>query len=244
MLMTERDRMTTAVKVMTVADRLLAAFERPKVETEPDAPTVLPKIRVVATGKENIQHIYEALMTAAIHCDGKLFYFECACTSDSMAHAMMGCLVEPGVKVSWSVLWPELQKDWLAVGVPEYPVIKDAHLQVKDEFTGQAMKVRHFAAMERGQRLIIGDGGNTIWLKLRDAMSCPTLESWGDELMQVIWGHTQIRGYARDGEHVILKRALTYGIDADLHAFVLDENANELFDSLVSAFVKARKGLK
>ena len=65
----------------------------------------------------------------------------------------------------------------------------------------------------------------TLWRKLREKMSCPTLDSWGDALMKKIH---------RSG---MLLECEAFSVPEGLRAFVLAENAQEKFDLLITTHV-------
>ena len=65
----------------------------------------------------------------------------------------------------------------------------------------------------------------TLWRKLREKMSCPTLASWRAAVMGEIM---------RSG---MLLECEAFGVPEGLRAFVLAEDAQEMFDSIIAGHV-------
>ena len=65
----------------------------------------------------------------------------------------------------------------------------------------------------------------TLWRKVRERMSCPTLEEWGTALMPKVH---------RSG---MLLECEAFGAPKGLRAFVLSANAQALFDTLIVSYV-------
>jgi len=193
-------------------------------------------------------HRYEAPMTAAIIEGGRLWYMELACSSHSQAHAIMGALVEERAKAAWMVQWDDMPRDnwadknaWIKVEPPEDPRIADTKLAVPGATDGRG--IHHVAVLDKDADLIVAERGRDIWRKVRERMTCPTLEDWGEDLLAYILHADKLvkLGISNDGTP-IARKALTFGLDENFKAYVLDKNAQALFDGLVSWYVRNKTG--
>jgi len=67
----------------------------------------------------------------------------------------------------------------------------------------------------------------TLWRKLREKMTCPTLPEWGDALMPKV--------HKSD----MLLECEAFGVPEGLRAFVLSADTQGRFDSIISHHVSA-----
>jgi len=183
---------------------------------------VLPKLHCRVQRGDTIIADLIVTMPAAILADNKLFYFEIAATSDSTAHAIAGALSENRIDADWQLKGGPFSTDWKAIDVPAHMQIRDCRLEVP-HFRG---RLHHVAALDGSGELILADTDQTLWRKLRQRMTCPTLDKWCEALMPRIH---------RSG---MLIPATTYGMDESLTAYVLAPDAAEAFDHIIGDYVR------
>jgi hypothetical protein len=195
-------------------------------EEDGPRPWLHAKWKLRGEGKTDLMVELHALIVA----EGRLFYFEIAPSSDALAHAFMGLLVEGRIEAEWTYHEPsEGEPRNYAPGVslkgPERPVCQNTRIQVP----GEAHRyVHHVAALDCSGKLLVVQSMNDLWLRVRDELSCPTLAVWGEVLAPKL---------VKAG---VVVEAQSFGIGKDVSAYVLAEQDEEAFDGLVSAHVKAK----
>jgi hypothetical protein len=80
--------------------------------------------------------------------------------------------------------------------------------------------------LDRSGDLLLAPDDATLWRKLREKMTCPTLAEWNAALMKSVH---------RSG---MLLECESFGVLAGLRAFVLTPDAQSIFDSLISEHVR------
>jgi hypothetical protein len=111
--------------------------------------------------------------------------------------------------------------DYVEVTPPESPRVANVRLGVP----GWSRHVNHVAMLDRSGELILAPDDSTLWRKLREKMSCPTLETWGVALMKEI------------SQAGLLLQCEAFGVPTGLRAFVLPDNARQVFDDIVAGHV-------
>jgi hypothetical protein len=184
--------------------------------------TELPSLEAIVsnTKSETIAHV-EASVTALIVSPlRRILYLEAACTSDSGAHALMGAFTDPRGAMELRMILPG-KGNHLELMPPVAPAICNTRLAVH----GWSRHVQHVALLDRSGELMLAQDDQSMWRKLRERMTSPTLEQWGEELMPLLH---------RSG---LLQSCETMGI-AGLHSYVLAENAQKIFDAIVSTHIR------
>jgi hypothetical protein len=69
--------------------------------------------------------------------------------------------------------------DYVEIQPPESPRLANVRLAVP----GWSRQSHHVAMLDRSGDLMLAPDDATLWRKLREKMSCPTLEGWGDALI-------------------------------------------------------------
>lgn len=202
-----------------------AVVEASRIDVNDSA--TLPRLHCLVQRGDTIIADLIATMPAAILANDRLFYFEVAATSDSTAHAIAGALSENRVDAQWQIKGGPFSTDWKAVDVASHMLIRDCRLEVPN-YRG---RLHHVAALDTSGELILADTDQTLWRKLRQRMTCPTLAQWGGALMPRIH---------RSG---MLVRATCYGMDDSLTAYILAADAGAAFDRLISGHVRQIGGL-
>lgn len=194
--------------------------QRELLEMDPNA---LPQLvfQVKKRGEERTQA--ELPLAAMIAGAGKIWYMEGAATSNSVAHALMAALTD-AVDAEFQLIWGD-KFNYKLMKPPENPRINDCKLKVE----GWDRTIHHVAALDRSSELIISERGATLWRKIRELMTTPTLKEWGNDLTPLI---------LRSG---MLLEATTFGLP-HLNAYVLMPDAQDIFDELVGKYVREKGG--
>lgn len=204
-----------------------------KDEARENSPAVTPPmLGLTVPDSEGTPHFHEAGLVALIVDEGpRIRYAEFACSSDSQAHAFMGALADKRTDAKWKIKWDPMRKagdrpgEWISVEPPEDARLADTRIEVPH--CGKRKRyLHHVAIMDRSTNLVIATQGREIWDKLRIRMSCPTLDAWGRKLMPRI---------AKSG---MLAKTKMFGLPESLHAYVLGPDAEDLFDRIVSEWVR------
>lgn len=160
----------------------------------------------------------------------------------------MSALSEERAKAAWMIQWEDMPRDnwtdknaWIKVEPPEDPRIADTKLAVPGASDGRG--IHHVAVLDRDADLIVAERGRDIWRKVRERMTCPTLEEWGEDLLAcILHGDKLSKLGLSQADTPIARKALTFGMDENLKAYVLDKNAQTLFDALVCWYVRNKTG--
>jgi hypothetical protein len=194
-----------------------------------DAAT-LPCLEVVVsnTQRETIGHI-EAQLTALIVSPlNRVLYMEAVCSSDSGAHALMGAVTDARGSIEFRYRQPGRADTFVEILPPDSPLVSDARLTVP----GWSRQVHHVAMLDRSGDLILSQNDEALWRKLREKMTCPTLEEWGQAVMPEV---------CRSG---LLLECEAFGVPEEFHAFVLSPEAQAAFDNIIAAHVRRIGGLQ
>ncbi len=191
-------------------------------------PGEMPKIEVILTNKGDILANIETSVNALIVSpDRRILYLESVCSSDSTAHAIMGCIVDDFGAKEWRYYPPNTTKHHAIVQPPKNGTCNDT----VDRIPGFDRRVHHIAIVEKSGDLILAKDQDALWQRVRTNMSCPTLNEWRDGIMP----------------HVISTGVLIpcemFGIDKAYMAFVMADKASERFDAIVSKHVKQIGGI-
>ena len=151
----------------------------------------------------------------------RVLYLEAVCTSDAGAHALMGCFSDPRGAVELRFSVAGASGDFIEIQLPEAPRLANVRLAVP----GWARHVHHVAMLDRSGELMLAPDDPTLWRKLREKMTCPTLEGWGTRLMKAVRSSG------------LLLECEAFGVPDGLQAFVLSPAAQETFDSIIAAHV-------
>lgn len=205
----------------------------PKLNLSELEPGKLPRLDVMATKGNNqiAAHIEVKLVSLIVSPLNRILYMEAACTSASTAHSLMGCLTDsfPGT-ITWTYLKPDLRRydhgAATAVKPPELPHITDKRLELSGH-----NGIHHVAVLERAETLLFSDSDAVLWRKLRQRLTCPTLEGWGSGVMP------------RVHSSGLLLECEFFGLPEGLRPYVLAPDANDLFDKLVGEHVRSLGGL-
>ncbi len=186
-------------------------------------PTELPHLEVVVrnTKSEIIANVGAQIVALIVSPQNRVLYLEAVSTSDAGAHALMGSVSDPRGVVEFRFYRAGETGDYVEIQPPESPRLANVRLAVP----GWSRHVHHVAMLDRSGDLMLALDDATLWRKLREKMSCPTLGKWGTSLMEKIY---------RSG---ILLECESFGTPDGLRAFVLAANAQELFDSIITEHV-------
>lgn len=190
--------------------------------------TELPHLEVIVRNAKHdiVANVGAQLAALIVSPQNRVLYMECVCTSDAGAHAVMGSMSDPRGNVEMRFYRAGVTGDYVEIQPPESPRIANVRLAVP----GWGRSLNHVAMLDRSGELMLAPDDATLWRKLREKMRCPTLEEWGEELMKTIHSCGMLLGCE------------SFGIPAHLHAFVLAEDAQEIFDGVISEHV-GRNGI-
>jgi hypothetical protein len=185
----------------------------------------LPHLEVVVrNAKHDIIASVGAQICALIFSpQNRVLYLEATCTSDAGAHALMGSVSDARGAVEFRFYRAGEAGDYVDIQPPESPRLANARLAVP----GWSRHVHHVAMLDRSGELMLAPDDETLWRKLREKMSCPTLAAWGDALMPSIH---------RAG---VLLECEAFGTPLGMRAFVLAAKALEAFDAIIAGHVHA-----
>jgi len=186
-------------------------------------PTELPHLEVVVrnTKSEIIASVGAQILALIVSPQNRVLYLEAVCTSDAGAHAIMGSVSDPRGAVEFRFHRAGEVGDFVEILPPESPRLANVRLAV----LGWSRHVHHVAMLDRSGELLLAPDDETLWRKLREKMSCPTLECWGGAMMKEIH---------KSG---MLLECDAFGLPEGLRAFVLGENAQEEFDAIIAEHV-------
>ena len=185
---------------------------------------VLPRLEVkVSNGQgEVIGHVETQLTALIVSPLNHVLYLEAACTSDSGAHALMGAVSDPRGVAEFRFFQPGKGDEYTEIHPPDSAMVNDVRLAV----TGWSRHVHHVAMLDRSGELLLAPDDETLWRKLREKMSCPTLSEWGTAVMPDV------------KDSGLLLECETYGIPEGYKAFVLAPDAEPSFDDIIAAHVR------
>jgi hypothetical protein len=185
----------------------------------------LPHLEVIArnTKGEIIASVGAQLVALIVSPQNRVLYLEATSTSDAGAHALMGSVSDPRGAVEFRFHRAGEAGDYAEITPPESPRLANVRLAVP----GWSRHVHHVAMLDRSGELMLAPDDATLWQKLRERMSCPTLEKWGAAVMGEIM---------RSG---MLLECEAFGVPERLRAFVLASDAQALFDAIIARHVKS-----
>lgn len=112
----------------------------------------------------------------------RVLYLEAVCTSDAGAHAITGSVSDPRGAVEFRFFRAGAGGDDVEILPPESPRVANVRLAVN----GWSRHVHHVAMLDRSGELLLAPDDATLWRKLREKMSCPTLAEWGETVMKKV----------------------------------------------------------
>lgn len=200
------------------------------VETEPVPklglaeinPAELPNLEVVVRNAKHdiVANVGAQIVALIVSPQNRVLYGEFACTSDAGAHALMGSVSDPRGTVEFRFSRVG-DGDYVEIQPPESPRVANVRLGV----AGYSRHLHHVAMLDRSGALMLAPDDETLWRKLREKMTCPTLAEWGGTLMKKVH---------KSG---MLLECEAFGVPEGLRAFVLGENAQEEFDGIIAEHV-------
>lgn len=190
--------------------------------------SALPRLGMTVISKGSVKADLAADMSAGVLAEGKLYYFEIICTANSTAHAIAAAITDDKIDADFRIKGQPFTKEWEDIELPENMNIRDSRLMVEG---WQGRFLHHVAAYDRTGEILIVDSDETLWRKIRQKMSCPTLDHWKDDLIP------RIRTSG------MLIPATTFGVAENLSAFILEKEASKKFDNLISDFVRESGGI-
>jgi hypothetical protein len=187
------------------------------------SPTNLPHLEVVV---RNVKHDIIAIVGAQIvalivNPQNRVLYLEAVSTSDAGAHALMGSVSDHRGAVEFRFHRAGENGDFIEIQPPESPRLANVRMNV----AGWSRHIHHVAMLDRSGDLMLAPDDATLWRKLREKMTCPTLEQWGGALMKKIHASG------------MLLECESFGAPEGLRAFVLASNAQPAFDTLITEFM-------
>jgi hypothetical protein len=185
----------------------------------------LPHLEVIArnTKGEIIASVGAQLVALIVSPQNRVLYLEATSTSDAGAHALMGSVSDPRGAVEFRFHRAGEAGDYAEITPPESPRLANVRLAVP----GWSRHVHHVAMLDRSGELMLAPDDATLWRKLREKMSCPTLENWGGAVMKEVY---------RSG---MLLECEAFGVPEGLRAFVLASDAQASFDAIISGHVRS-----
>ena len=189
-------------------------------------PTELPHLEVVVrnTKSEIIANVGAQICALIVSPQNRVLYLEAVSTSDAGAHALMGSVSDPRGVVEFRFYRAGESGDYIEIQPPESPRLANIRLSVP----GWSRHVHHVAMLDRSGDLMLAPDDATLWRKLREKMSCPTLAEWGTDVMKKI------------SSAGMLLKCEAFGTPEDLRAFVLSADAQAIFDRLIRASTSFR----
>ncbi len=188
-------------------------------------PTELPHLEVVVrnTKSEIIANVGAQIVALIVSPQNRVLYLEAVCTSYAGAHALMGSVSDPRGAVEFRFYRMGESGDYIEIQPPESPRLANVRLAVP----GWSRHVHHVAMLDRSGDLMLAPDDATLWRKLREKLTCPTLEQWGGALMKKIHGTS------------MLLECESFGVSEGMKAYVLAENAQVTFDSIIAEHVRS-----
>lgn len=189
----------------------------------------LPRLEVVVTNTKGdvIAHVEAPLIALIVSPLNRVLYLEAACSSDSAAHALMGAVSDPRGTTSFRFYRSHEHMKDTELLPPQSASVCNVRLAVP----GWVRALNHVAMLDRSGELMLAPDDKTLWRKLREKMTCPTLEEWGKVLMPKIHASG------------LLMECEAFGVAEGLRANVLTKNAGEVFDSIIGEHVCALGGI-
>ena len=183
----------------------------------------LPALEAIVRNAKHdiVANVGAQIVALIVSPQNRILYSESICTSDAGAHALMGCFSDPRGAVELRFNRPGAG-DYIEIQPPEVPRLANVRLAVP----GWSRNLHHVAMLDRSGELMLAPDDATLWRKLQEKMSCPSLGEWGDVLMRTIY-HSGM-----------LLECDAFGAPEGLRAFVLASNAQETFDRIVSEHVR------
>lgn len=187
--------------------------------------TDLPALEVIVrnTKQEIVANVGCQIAALIVSPEHRVLYMEAACSSDAGAHAVMGAFSDRRGAVELCFYRAGTNGDYVELQPPASPRLANVRLAVN----GWSRHVHHVAMLDRSGELMLAPDDETLWRKLREKMTCPTLADWGTALMPEIH---------RSG---LLLECETFGVSKGLRAFVLAADAQTTFDSIISEHVRS-----
>ncbi|MEI6233997.1 MAG: hypothetical protein WCT04_13155 [Planctomycetota bacterium] len=192
-------------------------------------PTEIPHLEVVARNSKSeiIANVGAQICALIVSPQNRVLYLEAVSTSDAGAHALMGSVSDPRGAVEFRFYKAGEAGDYVDIQPPTTPRVANVRLSV----SGWSRCIHHVAMLDRSGDLMLAPDDATLWRKLREKMTCPTLAGWGTTVM------TKVH---RSG---MLVECEVFGAPEDLRAFVLSPNASEIFDRLIAEHVGRSAGM-
>ena len=189
------------------------------------SPNDLPYLEVVARNakSEIIANVGAQICALIVSPQNRVLYLEAVSTSDAGAHALMGSVSDPRGLVEFRFYPVGETGDYIEIQPPESPRLANVRLSV----SGWSRSIHHVAMLDRSGDLMLAPDDRTLWRKLREKMTCPTLAEWGGPLM------TKIH------KSEMLLECEAFGVPEGLRAFVLSADAQTKFDLIISYHVAA-----
>lgn len=190
----------------------------------------VPEISFKVNGKGESKMEVECPVLSLITGHNKIWYFECMVTSDAAANGIKAALNDE-IKCELMLKWNKEQNEdeydnWKSMALPLTPRILHKRLLL-DKHT---RPVNLIAAIDTSADFFIVNNGSTLWKKLRDRMTTPTLEKWGEKIMTKI---------LKSG---LILQAKTFNLGEGRYAYILTPDAQTLFDEVVRKFVNEQGG--
>ena len=187
-------------------------------------PAELPHLEVVVRNAKHdiVANVGAQICALIVSPQNRVLFLEAVSTSDAGAHALMGSVSDPRGAVEFRY-YRVGDGDFIEIQPPESPRLANVRLAVP----GWSRHVHHVAMLDSSGDLMLAPDDAALWRKLREKMTCPTLEEWNAALMKEVH---------RSG---MLLECESFGVPAGLHAFVLSADAQSIFDSLISEHVRA-----
>ena len=184
----------------------------------------LPTLEVIVRNakSEIIANVGAQICALIVSPANKVLYLEAACTSDAGAHAIMGAVSDVRGVVEFRFYRAGQTGDYIEIQPPESPRVANVRLAV----TGWNRHLHHVAMLDRSGELMLCPDDETLWRKLREKMTCPTLEEWSGAVLP----HVKRSG--------ILLECEAFGIPEKIKAYVLSTDAQVEFDKIVSEHVR------
>ncbi len=185
----------------------------------------LPHLEVVVRNAKHdiIANVGAQILALIVNPQNRVLYLEAVSTSDAGAHALMGSVSDPRGAVEFRFYRAGETGDYVDIQPPESPRLANVRLAV----SGWSRHVHHVAMLDRSGDVLLAPDDATLWRKLREKMSCPTLQQWGSVLMKRIHASG------------MLLECESFGVPEGLRAFVLAANAQDIFDAIIAAHVRS-----
>jgi len=197
----------------------------PKLGLADIVPAQLPHLEVVVrnTKHDIIANVGAQICALIVSPQNRVLYLEAVSSSDAAAHALMGSVSDPRGVVEFRFYRAGEAGDYIDIQPPESPRLANVRLAV----SGWSRHVHHVAMLDRSGDLMLAPDDATLWRKLREKMTCPTLAEWGGALMSKVH------------KSEMLLECEAFGVPEGLRAFVLTATAQEVFDAIIADFVRS-----